>query len=148
MSLLQRIARTAYVFLLLELAIVAGAAGHGALAQSAASPHTPAPPPANAAPGNPAPTSPAEPQIDKAKIAERLNRDLGFDLESTTTRWPHALDGVDGELARQRLRYTELNRLRDELLRIRADVADSWSKIQPRLDAEREFLAEEGRSTP
>ncbi len=86
------------------------------------------------------PASPAEPQIDKAKIAQRLNHELGFDLDSTSARWQHALDGVDGELARQRLRYTELNRLRDELQRIRADVADSWSKIQPRLDVDRDQI--------
>jgi potassium-dependent mechanosensitive channel len=86
------------------------------------------------------PASPAEPQIDKAKIAQRLNHELGFDLDSTTARWQHALDGVDGELARQRLRYTELNRLRDELQRIRADVADSWSKIEPRLDLDRDQI--------
>jgi hypothetical protein len=44
---------------------------------------------------------------------------------------------VDGELARQHLRYTELYRLRDELQRIRSDVAEAWGKIQPRLDADR-----------
>jgi potassium efflux system protein len=141
-SLLQRIVRTLYVLLLLGFVSVFGAAFHGALAESAASPQSSAAPAshANAAPANPVPASTAEPQVDKAKIAQRLNHELGFDLDSTTARWQHALDGVDGELARQRLRYTELNRLRDELQRIRADVADSWSKIEPRLDLDRDQI--------
>jgi small-conductance mechanosensitive channel len=47
---------------------------------------------------------------------------------------------MDGEPARPRLRYTELNRLRDELQRIRSDVAEAWSKIQPRLEADRDQI--------
>jgi small-conductance mechanosensitive channel len=137
-SLLQPIARTARVVLVVGLASVAGAAFRGAFAESPAS--APPAPQASTAPGNPLPAVPAEPQIDKAKIAQRLNHELGFDLDSTTTRWQHAVDSVDGDLARQRLRYNELNRLRDELQRIRADVADSWSKIQPRLDADRDQI--------
>src|SRR5512135_1378444 len=91
-SLLQRTARTSYVLVLLGFASVSGAAFQGALAESAASPQPSAAPApyTNAAPGNPVPTNPAEPQIDKAKIAQRLNHELGFDLDSTTTRWQHA----------------------------------------------------------
>ena len=50
------------------------------------------------------------------------------------------MDRVDGELARPRLRYTELNRLRDELQGIRSEVAEAWSKIQPRLEADRDQI--------
>jgi hypothetical protein len=35
---------------------------------------------------------------------------------------------MDGKLTRPRLRYTELNRLRDELQHIRSDVAGAWAK--------------------
>jgi hypothetical protein len=94
---------------------------------------------ANAAPNSQA--APAEPPIDKSQIAQRLNRELDFNLEIITSGWQHALDRVDGELARPRLRYTELNRLRDELQRIRSDVAEAWGKIQPRMDADRAGLA-------
>src|SRR5262249_10154622 len=94
--------------------------------------------PAKAAPNSQ--TAPADPQIDKSQIAQRLNRELDFNLEATTGGWQQALDRVDGELARPRLRYTELNRLGDELLRIRAEVADSWRKIEPRLDADRDQI--------
>ena len=140
MSLLQRIARTFCVLLVLGLASGSGAPLQCAYAQTAGPTQPSAQP---AAPPNAAPNSqaaPADPHIDKAQIAQRLNRELDFNLETTTTGWQHALDRVDGELARPHLRYTELNRLRDELQRIRSEVADSWRKIQPRLDADRDQI--------
>jgi hypothetical protein len=114
-SLLQRIARTFCVLLVLGLASGSGAPLQCAYAQTAGPTQPSAQP---AAPPNAAPNSqaaPADPHIDKAQIAQRLNRELDFTLETTTTGWQHALDRVDGELARPHLRYTELNRLRDEL---------------------------------
>ena len=140
MSLSQRIARTFCVLLVLGLASGSGAALQCAYAQTAGPTQLSAQP---AAPPNAAPNSqaaPADPHIDKAQIAQRLNRELDFNLETTTTGWQHALDRVDGELARPHSRYTELNRLRDELQRIRSEVADSWRKIQPRLDADRDQI--------
>ena len=140
MDLLRRIARTLNVLLVLGIAAACGAGFQYACAQTAG----PTPPSAQpAAPANAAPSSqaaPADPHIDKSQIAQRLNRELDFNLETTTGGWQHALDSVDGELARPRLRYTELNRLRDELQRIRSDVAEAWSKIQPRLDADRDQI--------
>ena len=140
MNLLRRIARTLNVLLVLGIAAACGAGFQYAYAQTAG----PTPPSAQpAAPANAAPSSqaaPADPHIDKSQIAQRLNRELDFNLETTTGGWQHALDSVDGELARPRLRYTELNRLRDELQRIRSDVAEAWSKIQPRLEADRKQI--------
>jgi potassium-dependent mechanosensitive channel len=138
--LLQRIARTLNVLLALGIATVSGATIESAYAQTAAPTQSSAEPPApaNAAPGSQAAANAADPHIDKSQIAQRLNRELDFNLDTTTGDWQHALDRVDGELARPRLRYTELNRLRDDLLRIRSDVAGAWSKIQPRLDANRD----------
>ena len=142
MNLLQRIARTLNVLLVLGLATASSAAMQCAYAQTAASTQPSAQPaaPANAAPSSQAAPNTADPHIDKAQIAQRLNRELDFNLEATTGGWQHALDRVDGELARPRLRYTELNRLRDELQRIRSDVADARGKIQPRLDADRDQI--------
>src|SRR6516162_9026339 len=101
MNLFQRIARTLNVLLLVGFATVSVPAFQCALAQSTASPQPSAPPAphANAASNNQAPTNPAEPQIDKAKIAQRLNHEIGFDLEATTAGWQHTLDRLDGELA-------------------------------------------------
>ena len=137
-SLLGRIARTLNVFFVLGLAAACSAGFQYAHAQAAGStqPSAQPAPPANAAPSSQ--TAPADPHIDKTQITQRLDRELGFNLEAATGGWQHALDRVDSELARPRLRYTELNRLRDELQRIRSDVAEAWSKIQPRLDADRD----------
>ena len=140
MELLRRIARTLNVLLVLGIAAACSAGIQYAQAQTAG----PTPPSAQpAAPANAAPSSqaaPADPHIDKSQIAQRLNRELDFNLETTTGGWQHALDRVDGELARPRLRYTELNRLRDELQGIRSEVAEAWSKIQPRLEADRDQI--------
>jgi potassium-dependent mechanosensitive channel len=139
-NLSRRIARTLTV--LLVLGLVSGAALDCARAQTAAAPQSSAQPapPANAAPAGQAVPNAADPQIDKAQIAQRLNRESDFNLETTTGEWQHALERVDGELARPRLRYTELNRLRDDLLRMRSDVAAASGKIQPRLDADRDQI--------
>ena len=138
MDLLRRIARTLNVLLVLGIAAACGAGFQYACAQTAG----PTPPSAQpAAPANAAPSSqaaPADPHIDKSQIAQRLNQELDFNLEATTGGWQHALDRLESDLARPRLRYTELNRLRDELQRIRSDVAEAWNKIQPRLDADRD----------
>jgi potassium-dependent mechanosensitive channel len=141
-NLLQRIARTLHVLLTLGIASVSGAAIDCAYPQTASPTQSSAPSAAaaNAAPGNQAEATAADPHIDKAQIAQRLNRELDFNLETTTGEWQHALDRVDGELARPRLRYTELNRLRDDLLRVRSDVAGAFGKIQPRLDADRDQI--------
>ena len=140
MELLRRIARTLNVLLVLGLAAACSAGFQYAYAQTAGPTQPSAQPtaPANAAPSSQA--APADPHIDKSQIAQRLNRELDFNLETTTGGWQHALDRIDGELARPRLRYTELNRLRDDLQRIRSDVAEAWSKIQPRLDADRDQI--------
>ena len=139
-ELLRRIARTLNVLLVLGIAAACSAGIQYAQAQTAGptQPSAQPAPPANAAPGSQA--APAEPHIDKAQITQRLNRELGFNLETTTVGWQHALDRIDGELARPRMRYTELNRLRDELQRIPSEVAEAWSKIQPRLEADRDQI--------
>ena len=140
-NLLQRITRTLNVLLVLGLGTASSAAMQCAYAQGAAAtqPSAQPAPPTNAPSSQAAPNT-ADPHIDKAQIAQRLNRELDFNLEAATGGWQRALDRVDGELARPRLRYAELNRLRDELQHIRSDVADARGKIQPRLEADREQI--------
>src|SRR5262249_28172228 len=132
--------RSLGVLLVLGLASGSGAALQCAYAQTAGPTQSSVQPaaPANAAPNSQA--APADPHIDKAQITQRLNRELDFNLEPAMGGWQHALDRVDSELGRPRLRYTELNRLRDELQHIRSDVAEALGKIQPRLDADRDQI--------
>ena len=66
-----------------------------------------------------------------------MNKELGIDLEATTTGWQRALDRLESDLARPRQRYSDLNRFRDELQRIRSEADDVGKKIQRGLDADR-----------
>lgn len=95
---------------------------------------------ANAAPaasGTKDEVPPAGPQIDTKEIVKRLNHELGFDLQATTAGWQHQLDQVESALGRPRLRYSDLNQFRDELQRLRSQLDNISSRLQPRLDADK-----------
>ncbi len=142
MKLSQRVMGTVRVLLLLGFAIGSASVSLRAYAQAANSAHAAASAAshANAPAKDQAAAKAPEPHVDTAEITRRLNRELGFDLEATTGGWQHTLDRLDNELARPRLRYAELNRYRDELQQLRSNIADSWKKIQPRLEADREQI--------
>jgi small-conductance mechanosensitive channel len=79
--------------------------------------------------------APARPQIDTTEIIRRANKDVGVDIQTTMAGWQRELDRIEGELRQQRLRYSELNSLRDALERQRADVEDFSNRLPPRLAA-------------
>ena len=78
---------------------------------------------------------PAGPQINIAEIARRANQDVGVDIQTTITGWQHKLDQLESDLRAQRLRYSELNDLRDELQRIRSEIEDFSNHLQSPLTA-------------
>src|SRR6266436_3372272 len=130
----QAIARALLAILSLGVAGAAVEAGRPALAN----PTSPAPiasPQASSAPSAQAPAPSASPQVDTAEIARRAYQELGVDIDAAIAGWQRELDRVEGDLRRPRLRYTELNELRDELQRVRSGVEDLWSRLQPRLEA-------------
>jgi small-conductance mechanosensitive channel len=92
---------------------------------------------AQATPGSSAPSAaqPVRPQIDTAEITRRANKDVGVDIEATMAGWQHELDRVDGELRGPRLRYSQLNSLRDALQGVRSSIEDFSNRLQPKLDA-------------
>lgn len=98
---------------------------------------------ANAAsPGMRAPTAqaaaqPARPQVDTAEIIRRVNKDVGIDIEATMAGWQRELDRLEGELRGPRLRYSELNSLRDALQHVRSSVEDLGNHLQPLLEADK-----------
>src|SRR5262245_15494982 len=49
------------------------------------------------------------PAIDTKDIVNRLNQELGIDLQATIAGWQHALDQMESDLGRKRLRYSDLN---------------------------------------
>ena len=141
-SLFQRIARSLNFLVVAGIAVAALAAGpyaHGEPGDSTA-PSAGQAPHENSAPDNKSPAQAVDSRINKAEIVKRVNQELGIDLEATTAGWQRVLDGLESDLAGPRQRYSDLNRLRDALQRIRSDIADASNKIQPRLDADRAQL--------
>ena len=139
MGLFCRIARTLHVIVVSCVAAVSfGAApcAHGAPAVSPP-PSAIGAPHANAAGESKASIQGAESRINTANIVKRVNGELGIDLEATTKGWQRDLDRLESDLARPRLRYSELNRYRDELQRIHSETDDVFNRIQPQLDADR-----------
>src|SRR5208282_3518464 len=93
-----------------------------------------APPSAQpAAPASTAAPAAATPKIDTADLVKRANAATGFDIEATIKSWQKALDRLDEALRRPNLRYNDLNLYRDELLKLRSDTEDFWSKLEPPL---------------
>jgi potassium-dependent mechanosensitive channel len=80
---------------------------------------------------------PTGPQINTKDIVNRLNQELGIDLEATTTGWQYELHQVESSLGRPRLRYSDLNQFRDGLQRVRSKLDDVSSRLQPRLEADK-----------
>ena len=79
----------------------------------------------------------ADPRINTAEITNRLDQELGINLQATTTGWQRELDQIQTELGRPRLRYSELNEFRDRLQQVRSQVDDTWGLLQPRLKADK-----------
>jgi len=78
---------------------------------------------------------PAAVQINTAEITARANREAGVNIETTIAAWQHDLDRLDGELRGARLRYSELNGLRDELQRLRSAIEEFSGHLAPPLAA-------------
>src|SRR6516162_166955 len=83
---------------------------------------------------------PTGPQINVAEITRRANQDVGVDIETTITGWQRELDRLETDLRRPRLRYSELNDLRDELQRVRSGIEDFSSHLQSPLASTRAQL--------
>jgi potassium-dependent mechanosensitive channel len=137
----RRIARTANFFGLSALAVTLLASGVCAFAQTGSTPlNGKVLPQANGAThasDTKASAQPVDPRINATEIISRLDQELGIDLKTTTGEWQRELDRLESELGRQRLRYSELNEFRDRLQRLRAQVEETWSRLQPRLKADK-----------
>src|SRR6516164_2125499 len=133
------IARALVAVLLLGMA--------GAAAQTAQSPTSPNPSAASQAGSVPTaqapaqPAGPAGPQVNIAEITARANRDVGVNIETAINGWQHELDRLESALQKPRLRYSELNDLRDELQRVRAGIEDFWKRLEPPLAAAKDQVA-------
>ena len=138
-ALLRRIARTC-ILLMAAVILAIGLAGSWcAFAQSPKAALAAEKPAASGTPAAENLTRAAEaanPAINTKDIVNRLNQELGIDLQATIAGWQHALDQMESDLGRKSLRYSDLNQYRDELLRVRSQAADVAGRLQPRLDAD------------
>ena len=100
-------------------------------------PHALVNPPAKNTPNPKATAQSPNSLIDTAAIVERLNQELGIDLSSITAGWQNELNRIEGVLSHARPRYSDLNRLRGDLQRLRAEIDDTSNRLQPRLDADK-----------
>lgn len=135
-----RLSRTASALsvLLGPLLFILFAAPQCALAQGTdVAPRAAVSSPAKSASNPKAAGQPANSLIDTAAIVERLNQELGIDLGSIVAGWQHELDRIERALGQGRPRYSELNRSRDDLQRLRAEIDDTSNRLQPRLDADK-----------
>jgi potassium-dependent mechanosensitive channel len=87
------------------------------------------------------PQVPAAPQLNTAEITRRTNQEAGFDIDATITGWQRELSRLESDLRRPNLRYSELNNLREEVLRLRSGVAGFWDALRPRLEAAKAEVA-------
>src|SRR5215467_3291791 len=133
------IARALVAVLLLGMA--------GAAAQTAQSPTSPNPGAASHAGSVPTAQAPAQlagpagPNINVAEITARANRDVGVNIETAIKGWQTELDRVESALQKPRLRYSELNDLRDELQSLRAGTEDFSKRLEPPLAAAKDRAA-------
>jgi potassium efflux system protein len=140
-GLFRHIARTANFLGLSVLAVTLLASGVCAFAQTGSTSLTgkvsPKANTATHASDTKASAQPVDPRINTAEIANRLDQELGINLQATTTGWQRELDQIQPELGRPRLRYSELNEFRDRLQQVRSQVDDTWGRLQPRLKADK-----------
>jgi small-conductance mechanosensitive channel len=83
---------------------------------------------------SPAAASPA-PKIDMAEITRRAKEATGVDIEARMKGWQGNLDRAAEALRKPQLAYSELNALRDELLKLRSDAEEFWTKLEPPLES-------------
>src|SRR5262249_59417482 len=61
--------------------------------------------------------------------------------EREISGWKPEIAGLESAIKKPRLRYSELNDLRDELQRVRAGIEDFWKRLEPRLAATKDQVA-------
>lgn len=98
--------------------------------------------PAAAATAQPAPDQQAAEAAAKARAAEvaaqvneRVNRELGRDVNEALSRWNRDIGRIEQGLADRNAGYGQLNTFRDELERLRDEVTKFIEALQPRLEA-------------
>lgn len=139
--MIDRLCSVVWTLSVLSWLVVAGAQAQ--TAQSSTSPNQDAAPQA----GSPAagqstaqPAKPAAPAINTAELVARANKSVGVDIQKRITGWQQELSRLESNLQQPHLRYSELNDLRDELQRVRGEIAEFRGHLEPALAAAKDQL--------
>ena len=114
----------------------------GAQAQPAQSSTSPTPDAAAQA-GSPAAAQsakPPAPALNTAEIVARANKSVGVDIQKRIAGWQHELARLESELQKPHLRYSDLNDFRDDLQRVRGEIAEFRDHLDPALAAAKDQL--------
>ncbi|MBV9628076.1 MAG: mechanosensitive ion channel family protein [Xanthobacteraceae bacterium] len=114
----------------------------GAQAQTAQSSTSPSPDAAAQAGSPPAaqPAKPPAPALNTAEIVARANKSVGVDIQKRIAGWQHELARLESELQKPHLRYSDLNDFRDDLQRVRGEIAEFRDHLDPALAAAKDQL--------
>ncbi len=116
----------------------------GAQAQTAQAPTPPGPDAQAGSPsGAQATAQPAQrpaPSLNTAEIVARANKTVGVDIEKTISGWQQELSGLESDLQKPGLRYSELNNFRDKLQRVRGEIGSFRTHLEPALAAAKDQL--------
>ena len=128
------------------LSIIFCLAVAGAQAQTApssASPNQDTAPPAGSPPAPQAtaqPAKPPAPALNTADIVARANKSVGVDIQKRIGGWQQELSGIETNLQKPHLRYSDLNDFRDDLQRVRGEIAEFRDHLEPALAAAKDQL--------
>src|ERR1700749_679 len=109
-------------------------------AQSSTSPNPEAAPQAGSPSPGQATAQPAKPALNTAEIVARANKSVGVDIQKRIAGWKQELSRLETELQKPHLRYSDLNDFRDDLQRVRGEIAEFRDHLEPALAAGKDQL--------
>jgi potassium-dependent mechanosensitive channel len=136
--MIDRLRAVARALSLISLLAVAGAQAQ--TTQSPISPTSDAAGSTSPAQASGQPAKPSGPQVNTAEIVARANKSVGVDIQKRITDWQQELSRLESDLQKPRLGYSQLNDFRDELQRVRAEIENFRTHLEPALAAAKDQL--------
>ena len=130
---------------MLALSLISMLAMFGAHAQPAQTVISPTSDSSGASSLSQSPSQPAKPpsapyQVDPAELIERANKSVGTDVHKSISDWQQELSLIESDLKKPSLHYSELNDLRDQLQRLRGEIHNFRTHLEPALAAAKSEL--------
>jgi small-conductance mechanosensitive channel len=139
--MIDRLCSVVWTLSVLSWLVVAGAQAQ--TGQSSTPPNQDATPQAGSPSAGQAtaqPAKPAAPAINTAEIVARANKSVGVDIQKRIVGWQQELSRLESNLQKPHLRYSDLNDFRDDLQRVRGEIAEFRGHLDPALAAAQDQL--------